>query len=173
MQLSASYIAQYTDLGQQREPFTATIENDITMAPATSHHLYPPFPDGVVTAPLVSISLAELEADNVAASEALFKASKELGFFYLEMDGSSLGEKMVLLAEQLNALQKKFDDLPFAEKDQFAREKLHPFFGYRHSEIGPIREDGTRDRNELYNVRCSILLAFLENSTDRNSDAQR
>ncbi|KAL6695226.1 hypothetical protein J3F84DRAFT_376453 [Trichoderma pleuroticola] len=132
------------------------------MAPATSHHLYPPFPDGVVTAPLVSISLAELEADNVAASEALFKASKELGFFYLKMDGSSLGEKIVLLAEELHALQNKFDDLPFAEKDQFAREKLHPFFGYRHSEIGPIREDGTRDRNELYNMRKDDIIGNCE-----------
>lgn len=148
---------EYQPILYNRAPFTATIENSITMASTASHHLYPPFPDGVATAPLVSVSLAELEADNVAASEALFKASKELGFFYLDMDGSPLGEKIVLLAEGLNTLQKKFDDLPFAEKDQFSREKLHPFFGYRHSEIGPVREDGTRDRNELYNVRCLML----------------
>ncbi len=60
------------------------------MAPATSHHQYPPFADGVTTAPLVSISLASLEADDASESAAFFKASRELGFFYMDMNGSAL-----------------------------------------------------------------------------------
>lgn len=121
------------------------------MAPTTSHHLYPPFAEGVVTAPLVSISLAKLEAGDTAESQAFFKASKELGFFYMDMQGSPLGEKLVSGAEQLNSVQQEFAKLPNEEKDRFAREKLDPFFGYRvfnEEKNG----DGTARRDENYNV---------------------
>ncbi len=121
------------------------------MAPSTSHHLYPPFPEGVVTAPLVSISLAKLEANDVAESQAFFEASKSLGFFYLNMEGSKLGERIVSEAEQLNGVQQEFAKLSDEEKDRFAREKLDPFFGYRLlNEVK--RTDGTIDRDENYNV---------------------
>ncbi|RFU27497.1 hypothetical protein B7463_g8847, partial [Scytalidium lignicola] len=122
------------------------------MAPATSHHLYPPFAEGVTTAPLVSISLVKLEAGDAAESQAFFKASKELGFFYLNMEGSALGEKIVSEAEQLHLIQQGFSNLPNEEKDQFAREKLDPFFGYRllHEETD---NDGVTRRDENYNMR--------------------
>ena len=117
----------------------------------TSHHLYPPFADGIITAPLVSISLSKLEADDGAESLAFFKASKDLGFFYLSMEGSALGEKLVSQAEQLHVLQKEFHSLPNQEKDKFAREKIDPFFGYRLMGEKEM-EDGTIQRNETYNV---------------------
>lgn len=120
------------------------------MAPITSHHLYPPFPEEVKTAPLVSISLAKLEANDAAESLAFFKASKELGFFYLNMEGSPLGEKIVALSEQLNQVQKEFHNLPNEEKEQYLREKLDPFFGYRI--LGESTEDGVTKRDENYNV---------------------
>jgi hypothetical protein len=121
------------------------------MALATSHHLYPPFVEGVETAPLVSISLAKLEANDTAESQAFFKASKELGFFYLNMEGSALGEKIVFGAEQLNRVQQEFSNLPDEEKDQFAREKLDPFFGYRI--LHEVKNnDGVTRRDENYNV---------------------
>ncbi|KAN0099378.1 Clavaminate synthase-like protein [Hyaloscypha variabilis] len=123
----------------------------------TSHHLYPPFPEGLTTAPLVSISLSKLEADDAAESHAFFKASKELGFFYLSMEGSALGEKLVSQAEQLHLVQKEFHSLPNHEKDKFAREKLDPFFGYRI--LGKREmEDGTIQRDENYNMRKDDLI---------------
>lgn len=94
------------------------------MAPATSHHELPPFAEGVETAPLVSISLAKLEANDTAESEAFFEASKNLGFFYMNMEGSSLGERIVTESEQLLQIQKQFHELPEEERDNFAREKF-------------------------------------------------
>ncbi|KAL1854846.1 hypothetical protein VTK73DRAFT_8683 [Phialemonium thermophilum] len=127
------------------------------MTPQTSHGLYPPFPDGVDTAPLVSISLAKLEDDDVRESQNLFKASRELGFFYLNMLGSTLGEQIVQEAEQLNEVQERFSALPNEEKDRFAREKLDPFFGYRHLG-GVVNRDGSVTRDETYNLRKDDLV---------------
>ena len=60
------------------------------MAPATCHHLYPPFAENVPTAPLVSLSLARLESNDATESDAFFEACQKLGFFYLNMEGSIL-----------------------------------------------------------------------------------
>jgi hypothetical protein len=138
----------------------------------TSHHLYPPFPEGLTTAPLVSISLSKLEADDAAESHAFFKASKELGFFYLSMEGSALGEKLVSQAEQLHLVQKEFHSLPNHEKDKFAREKLDPFFGYRI--LGKREmEDGTIQRDENYNVNRLIPSLLSSLITDCHSRCAR
>lgn len=137
------------------------------MAPATSHHLYPPFAEGVTAAPLVSISLARLEADDDAESEAFFKACKELGFFYLNMEGSALGEKMVSEAEKIFAVQQQFTRLPDKDKDQFEREKLdpaYPFFGYRLIH-GVKKENGVIERDEIYNVSSSSFLVLCQGSS--------
>jgi isopenicillin N synthase-like dioxygenase len=117
----------------------------------TSHHQYPPFAEGLTTAPLVSISLAKLESEDEAESSAFYRASKELGFFYMDMEGSSLGEKIVAQAEQLHVVQKQFHKLPDEVKEEYLREKIDPFFGYRI--LGEReQEDGTMGRNENYNV---------------------
>src|ERR1700742_4609019 len=117
----------------------------------TSHNQYPPFASGLRTAPLVSISLAELESNSASESSAFYKASKELGFFYLNMEGSVLGEKIVSQAEQLHVVQKQFHALPDELKEEYLREKIAPFFGYRI--LGTReQEDGTVGRNENYNV---------------------
>ena len=68
----------------------------------TSHHLLPPFPDDIETAPLVSVSFKDLEHRDANASTALFKACKELGFFYLDLFGSELGEKIIEESEDPN-----------------------------------------------------------------------
>lgn len=125
------------------------------MAPATCHHLLPPFSETVKTAPLVSISLAKLEAGDAAESNSFFEAAQNLGFFYMKMEGSALGGKLVSEAEQLFQLQKTFFKRPNEEKETYAREKIDPFFGYRHGELKSKNEDGTPMRNETYNVSHS------------------
>jgi hypothetical protein len=127
------------------------------MSPTTSHHLYPPFPDDIETAPLVSISLAKLEKNDKAESDSFFKACRGLGFFYMNMEGSTLGDSLVSEAEQLQNLQKQFFKVPHEEKEVFSREKIDPFFGYRHSQLELKNEDGSLKRNETYNVRSSSL----------------
>ena len=126
------------------------------MSHLTSHHSLPPFPeDDVKTAPLVSVSLAKLEANDKDASDAFFKACKDLGFFYLDMVGSTLGECIVREAEELNKVQKEFFKLPNEVKDVYGRPHLHPFYAYRYSEASVKDENGVPLRNQNYNVRGS------------------
>ena len=119
----------------------------------TTHHLYPTFPDDIQTAPLVSISLSKLEAGDDDESKAFFEASKDLGFFYMQLEGSALGERIVDEAERLHALQKEFYQRPREEREEFAREKIDPFFGYRQVKLKTVGEDGEPKFNETYNVR--------------------
>ena len=123
------------------------------MSHLTSHHTLPPFAEGIQTAPLVSISLNKLESKDHAESLAFFKAAKELGFFYLDMNQSSLGERIVSEAEKLNEIQKVFFQLPNEVKDQYGRDKVDPFFAYRFAAL-QVRdaESGSAKRNESYNV---------------------
>ena len=123
----------------------------------TTHHLYPPFPDTITTAPLVTISLAKLEGGDEDESKAFFEAAKNLGFFYMKLEGSSLGERMVDEAEQLHKLQQQFFKRPNEEKEMYAREKIDPFFGYRNVSLNEKDEEGREKRNETYNVNFHLI----------------
>ena len=131
----------------------------------TSHHLYPAFPDDIKTAPLVSLSLDRLQAGDESESKAFFEAAKGLGFFYLKFEGSNLGESIVNEAEQLNALQKEFYKHPQEEKEEFAREKIDTFMGYRQAKLQITDEEGNPRRNETYNVRLRLLLQVTSNAS--------
>ena len=146
------------------------------MSHLTSHHSLPPFAEDVKTAPLVSVSLAKLEANDNDASDAFFKACKDLGFFYLDMVGSKLGEIIVTEAEELDKVQKEFFKLPNEVKDVYGRPHLHPFYAYRYSEASVKDENGVPLRNQNYNVRllglsgCSF---HFPHAADRRVAPQR
>ena len=125
---------------------------------ATTHHLYPPFPDNITTAPLKFISLSKLEAGDEDESKAFFEASKNLGFFYMKLEGSSLGERIVDEAEQLHVIQQEFFKRPNEEKEEYAREKIDPFFGYRKAPVNGTDESGNPKRNETYNVSFTSFM---------------
>lgn len=118
----------------------------------TSHHLLPPFAGGIKTAPLVSVSFAKLQSGDSEESNAFFKACKELGFFYLDLVGSDLGEKIIAEAEQLNVVQKEFFKMPNEVKDIYGRPHLDPFYAYRYNELDAKDENGAPLRGENYNV---------------------
>lgn len=82
------------------------------MQPLTLHHLLPPFPDNIEIAPLVSVKFETLSRDDQEEIATFFRACKELGFFYLDLLGSEIGETIVAEAERLNKLQHKFFELP-------------------------------------------------------------
>lgn len=125
------------------------------MPPSTSHHTLPPFPDDIPTAPLLTIHLSKLEAGDESESSRFFQACKDLGFFYLDMFGSALGERVVSLAEDVNALQNRWWALPNDVKDQYGRPHLHEFFAYRYGEVtGQYDANGELVRNQNYNVSC-------------------
>ncbi|KAJ7265313.1 hypothetical protein C8J57DRAFT_1450644 [Mycena rebaudengoi] len=121
--------------------------------PTTCHHLNPPLPSDIPTAPLVSISLAKLESGDEEESNAFFGACKNLGFFYMNTEGSELGNNLIFEAEQLHEVQQEFFKRPNEEKEEYARETIDPFFGYRHGELKIKDQDGRPKRNETYNMR--------------------
>jgi hypothetical protein len=123
-----------------------------SMATLTSHHTLPPFPDGLQTAPLASVSLRKLQDGDAAESSSFFRSCKDLGFFYLDMLGCDLGETIVKEAEELNQLQQVFWKLPYEVKDIYGRPHLDPFYAYRYSETSRTDENGVPYRNENYNV---------------------
>lgn len=140
------------------------------MQPLTSHHLLPPFPDDIKTAPLVSVKFEDLEKGNSEASAAFFKACKELGFFYLDLLGSELGESIVAEAEELNKIQREFFGLPNEVKDVYGRPHLHPFYAYRFNELAIKDENGVPLRGESYNVSCSPGTSLVLMATSRICD---
>lgn len=101
------------------------------MSVLTTHHLYPPFPSDLPTAPLESISLQKLESGDAVESLTFFNSCQNLGFLYLNLLGSKLGESILANAERLHELQQEFYALPHKEKDQYGKDKVDPFFSYR------------------------------------------
>ena len=79
----------------------------------------PPFPDNVPTAPLLRLSLQKLMNGDKHESEAFVKACTELGFFYLDLRGSMVGEKVLTDAERLFDVQKGLFDMELEEKRRF------------------------------------------------------
>lgn len=115
----------------------------------------PPFPDDLPTAPLVTLSLAKLKQGDASEVAALFKCSKDLGFFYLDLRGTEDGEHLYADAQQLNKLEKEFFDLPQEEKERFDREVLeggHRYYGYKAIGKAVMDKTGSPDRLETYNV---------------------
>lgn len=55
----------------------------------------------VPTAPLLCLSLKKLQEWDTEESKSLFRASKELGFFYLDLGDSPEGSSILHQAEQL------------------------------------------------------------------------
>ncbi|KLT43940.1 Clavaminate synthase-like protein [Cutaneotrichosporon oleaginosum] len=131
------------------------------MPPQTRHASLPPFPSDLTTAPLVSVSLAGLEARDPAAEQALWDACRDLGFFYLDMFGSELGERIVTQAEQVNDVQDEFWALGNAELDKYGRDKVHDFFAYRYGEPGEVDANGVKIRNQNYNIRKDDVLGHM------------
>ena len=121
---------------------------------------YPAFPNDVPTAPLLSISLRDLESGVGEASNRLSQACQDFGFFYLDLEGD-LGEALLREAEELDALQQLFFDIPHEEKDQYGRDKVDPFFSYRWVAC----KDGVKDhlgrpgRREMYSVSQNARLS--------------
>ncbi|EJT97454.1 Clavaminate synthase-like protein [Dacryopinax primogenitus] len=123
----------------------------------TIHHTLPSFPEGLPTAPLVSVNLARLESSDPSESEAFYTACKNLGFFYLDCTGSKLGEEIVQGAEQLHALQQVFFNLPAEEKERYGQ-SMDKFYAYRYTELDIRDPNGVPLRTENYNLKKDDVL---------------
>ncbi|KAI4142835.1 MAG: hypothetical protein LQ340_007207, partial [Diploschistes diacapsis] len=78
------------------------------------------------TVPLLRLSLRKLQDFNPEESERLFKASKDLGFFYLDLDGADNSQAML---QDVDAL--------FSLGEKLFNEELEPYdFGLEGSYFG-------------------------------------
>jgi isopenicillin N synthase-like dioxygenase len=118
----------------------------------------PPFPGNVPTAPLFSISLEKLLNHDSEEEERCWKACCELGFFYLDLrmsnsTGQSIdGEALLQDSKRLFEVMNEFYDLEVQEKTKYDFKDQGSYFGYKGYGEGFIDKQGTRDRNEFYNV---------------------
>lgn len=117
----------------------------------------PPFPKDVPIAPLLRVKLSKLLSGDQTDIDRLFKASRELGFFYLDVRGEKAGEELVESARELFGEGKKIFDLPVKEKVKYDLGSRGSHFGYKGIGAGTVDANGTKDRNEFYNVSLHPL----------------
>lgn len=136
-------------------------QSSIWKMSSAHENLFTSFPDDVPTAPLVTISLAKLIAGDEREDERLFEASRSLGFFYLNMQGCSEGESLLKGSNDMFDLNESFYSLPLQEraKYDFAAEGM--YFGYKGMGAEVIDGKGTKDKNEIYNVRVSLQIIAM------------
>jgi isopenicillin N synthase-like dioxygenase len=110
-----------------------------------------PFPSDIHTAPLLRLSLSKLRNDP-AESDRLFLASKDLGFFYLDLTGEEEGEALLEEADKFFALGPKLYDLGREELQKYDYKSQGSYMGYKGFGSAVVDEKGNLDWNEFYNV---------------------
>jgi len=131
----------------------------ITSTQASLHHdsedlsfpTLPPFPSKIPTAPLLRLSLSSLRS-SPEESDRLFIASKELGFFYLDLRNDPLGEELLSQSSKFFDLAPRFYDLGRDELSKYDYKSLGSYMGYKGFGSAVVDEKGNLDRNEFYNV---------------------
>jgi hypothetical protein len=117
----------------------------------------PPFPDDIPTAPLHRLSLSALRKTDTE-SEALFAASKNLGFFYLDLRDDDLGNALIQESDQVFGIGPDIFDLgrdKLAEYDHAAKGSIMGYKGYG-AQVAD--EKGNLDRNEFFNVSGFLII---------------
>jgi hypothetical protein len=117
----------------------------------------PPFPSTIPTAPLHRLSLSKLRQEP-SESDRLFAASKNLGFFYLDLQADKDGEELLAQADKLFELGPKLYELGREELQNYDYKSQGSYMGYKGYGSAVVDEKGNLDRNEFYNVRCPIFL---------------
>ncbi|CZR59440.1 related to gibberellin 20-oxidase [Phialocephala subalpina] len=110
---------------------------------------YPPFPDDIPVAQLTRIHLSKLLANEKTESDAFFSASRKLGFFLLDFEGSEEGEAFLKNAEIMFDINKEVNETDVDEMMKYAYRPPHSLFGYK--ALGDLKvEDGRPDRFTFY-----------------------
>jgi isopenicillin N synthase-like dioxygenase len=99
------------------------------MASHKSFQAQPPFPDDIPTASMSTISLASLNSGDEAAARGLLTACQELGFFLLDLNGDTLGSKLMEDIDQLFLVGKEVMNLPWPVKEQYLHDAPRSFLG--------------------------------------------
>ncbi|KAI1910311.1 hypothetical protein LOZ12_004712 [Ophidiomyces ophidiicola] len=118
----------------------------------------PPFPDNVVTAPLLRLSFDKLLKNDESEVERFCTACEDLGFFYLDFRGTNQGNTILDEADQLFALGEQLFDLDLEDKKKYDFSKQNSYFGYKAAGVAVVDRNGNPDRNEFYNVSKDDIL---------------
>ncbi|KAM3071026.1 hypothetical protein ACMFMG_009932 [Clarireedia jacksonii] len=110
----------------------------------------PPFPDNIPTAPLHRLSLSALR-NTVVESEALFVASKNLGFFYLDLRNDDLGNALIQESAQVFGIGPNIFDLGREKLAKYDNGAKGSIMGYKGYGTQIVDEKGNLDRNESFN----------------------
>jgi len=137
------------------QTITQTNPSLVTEEDLTFPHLTP-FPSSIPTAPLHRLSLSSLRT-SPTESLRLFSASKNLGFFYLDLQNDDEGEKLLKQADLLFGLGEKLYELGREELSKYDYKAQGSYMGYKGFGSAVVDEEGNLDRNEFYNV-CSPFL---------------
>ncbi|RAL06155.1 putative oxidoreductase, 2OG-Fe(II) oxygenase family [Aspergillus ibericus CBS 121593] len=121
----------------------------------------PPFPSNVPTAPLVRLSLSKLQSHDVAESQRLLQACEDIGFFYLDLQDSTIGANLLTLADELFTLGENLFSLSLKEKQKFDFARQDSYHGYKAQGAVVVDRQGNLDANEFYNVSKNDILDLI------------
>lgn len=90
----------------------------------------PPFPNDVPTAPLLRLSLDKLLNNDTEESTRFYQVCKDLGFFYLDLRDTSIGESILKDADRLFDVGEQLFSLDLEEKEKYDFSAQHSYYGY-------------------------------------------
>jgi isopenicillin N synthase-like dioxygenase len=94
---------------------------------------------------------------------------ENLGKFDIDIDG----ERLLQNAEDLFKIGKNVFDLPVEEKVKYDLKDQGSYYGYKGYGQGIIDSQGTRDRNEFYNVRDIFSVSVQQTLTNASGLERR
>jgi isopenicillin N synthase-like dioxygenase len=90
----------------------------------------PAFPDNVPTVDLPIISLEKLSTGDDESARAMLAACQSLGFFLLDLRGSSNGDALSKEIDEMFDVAKETLSLPLEEKEKYLHNIPKSFLGY-------------------------------------------
>ncbi|KAJ4164960.1 hypothetical protein LMH87_006612 [Akanthomyces muscarius] len=121
----------------------------------------PPFPNDISTVQMSTISLSRLRENDAATAQQASTACAELGFFFLDLRGDSLGEAMVECIDELFYIGKDIFDLPESVKNQYLHDIPKSFLGFKPRGAAKT-ETKQPDRFEWFNLGQDGLMGTTD-----------
>ncbi|PWY65550.1 oxidoreductase [Aspergillus eucalypticola CBS 122712] len=117
----------------------------------------PPFPADTPTIDLPVLSFSDLRSGNPTEGEKLFAASREWGFFLIDLHDSAEGRTLLHDAEAMFDLDIELFSLDQTTLDQYAYNAPKDLTGYKR--MGALKtDDGKLDHMHLYNINQDDIL---------------
>jgi len=113
----------------------------------------PPFPEDVVTHPLVVVDYLKIKAGDQEEIDKLYNAATGLGFWYLKNHGIDEAEEIFNIGADTMAL-------PLEEKMKYSESGGDNVFGYKAAGVCVIDEKGNTDIIEMLNVAKDDVIAW-------------